>query len=127
LQFGAEYQLTVLNTSLYEISASGIFGALYHSFFQQFKPTGSFPYIGFSTQRFDDYGRLIYTDSNFGIFAFPFMLGPLSNFITSKGQYDYNNLTIFNCYSIIAFFGWIFFLFLFLTAFSLSRYFRNKR
>lgn len=59
--------------------------------------------------------------------AFPFMLGPLSNFITSKGQYDYNNLTIFNYYSIIAFCGWIFFLFLCLTAFSLSRYFRNKR
>lgn len=86
LQFGAEYQLTVLNASLYEISASGIFGALYHSFFQQFKPTGSFPYIGFSTQRFDDYGRLIYTDSNFGIFAFPFMLGLLLGFVLLKSK-----------------------------------------
>lgn len=77
LQFGADYQLTVLNASLYEPSASGFFGAIYHFFLQLFEPSDNFPYIGFSTQRFADYGRLVYTDSNYGIFAFPFMLSLL--------------------------------------------------
>lgn len=86
LQFGADYQLTVLNTSLYEVGANGIFGAIYHFFFEPFETTASFPYLGFSTTRFDDYGKLIYTDSNFGIFAFPFMLSLLLSPVLLKSK-----------------------------------------
>lgn len=95
LQFGSDYQLTVLNASLYELSASGIFAAVYHFFIDGFETTKMFPYIGFSTMRFADYGRLVYTDSNFGIFAFPFMLALLlSPVLLKSGRISKSGKTV---------------------------------
>lgn len=93
LQFGADYQLTVFNASLYEVSASGFMASLYHFFVQQFVPLDVFPYIQVGYHHFADFGKSMYTDSNFGIFAFPFMfaivLAPVltkSKKISSSGK-----------------------------------------
>lgn len=59
--------------------------------------------------------------------AFPFMLGPLSNFISSKGCIGLDGTTAISRYSVIAFSGWVFFLLIFFVSFSISRYIRNKR
>lgn len=74
LQFGADYQLTVFNASLYEVSASGFMASLYHFFVQPFVSLDVFPYIQIAYHHFADFGKNMYIDSNFGVFAFPFML-----------------------------------------------------
>lgn len=74
LQFGADYQLTIADASLYELGADGIIPSVFHYFLQPFGLTGEFPYIGFEYLRLTDYGRYAYIDTNFGIFAIPFML-----------------------------------------------------
>lgn len=73
-QFGADYQLTIADASLYQLGADGIIPSIVHYFLQPFGFKGEFPYIGFDYFRLSDYGRFVYVDSNFGIFAFPFTL-----------------------------------------------------
>ncbi len=77
LQFGADYQLTIADASLYELGADGIVPSFIHYFLQPFGILSEFPYIGFEYMRLSDYGRFIYVDSNFGIFAVPFMISLL--------------------------------------------------
>ncbi len=76
-QFGTDYQLTVANASLYEIGAGGIFPSLFHYFLQPFEFSAQFPFITFSYLPLADYGKTVYIDSSFGIFALPFMLSLL--------------------------------------------------
>lgn len=73
-QFGADYQLTIADASLYELGADGIIPSVIHYFLQPFGIINEFPYIGFDYLKLSDYGRYVYVDSNFGIFAIPFML-----------------------------------------------------
>lgn len=77
LQFGADYQLTIADASLYRLGADGIMPSIVHYFLQPLGLNGEFPYIGFDYFRLSDYGRFVYVDSNFGIFAFPFNLALL--------------------------------------------------
>lgn len=74
LQFGATYQLTVADTSNYEIFAGGFIPAMYHYFIQPFRFSEYFPFVQIEIVRFADYGRTIYIDDSFGVFAIPFML-----------------------------------------------------
>ncbi len=93
LQFGTDYQLTLANASLYDGGANGIIPAIFHYFLQPFSVSGEFPYITLSYLALSDYGKEMYIDSNFGIFALPFMLGLLfcpmlirSKKISAKGK-----------------------------------------
>lgn len=74
LQFGADYQLTIANASLYEIGADGIAPSIIHYFLQPLGLTESFPFIGFDYFALSGYGRYAYIDANYGIFALPFNL-----------------------------------------------------
>ncbi|MEE1011193.1 MAG: hypothetical protein U0L11_04050 [Acutalibacteraceae bacterium] len=74
LQFGTDYQLTVANASEYKLFAGGIFSSVFHYFLQPFVSYEFFPYIGISLSRISDYGKAMYIDTNFGLFAVPFML-----------------------------------------------------
>lgn len=74
LQFGTDYQLTVTDTSFYELSTAGIFPSILHYFFQPFSFSEIFPYIGINRTVLSDYGKYVYIDANFGIFAYPIML-----------------------------------------------------
>ena len=74
LQFGTDYQLTVADASEYELFTGGIMPALYHYFLQPFVTGEFFPYIQINLMRFAGYGRSMYIDSSFGIFALPFTL-----------------------------------------------------
>lgn len=74
LQFGADYQLTIADASLYQLGADGIMPSIVHYFLQPFGMNAEFPYIGFDYLKLSDYGRFVYVDSNFGIFAYPFTL-----------------------------------------------------
>ncbi len=74
LQFGTDYQLTVANASSYELYPGGIIPAIFHYFIQPFEISDQFPYIQLDFLRLGDYGRSLYIDSSFGIFAVPFML-----------------------------------------------------
>lgn len=74
LQFGADYQLTVANASQYEIYPGGLIPALLHYFIQPFVAADMFPYVQLDFLRFAGYGRSLYIDSSFGIFAVPFIL-----------------------------------------------------
>lgn len=85
-QFGTDYQLTVANASLYEIGLSGIFPAIFHYFLQPFEASAQFPYIAFSYLPLADYGKAVYIDSSFGIFALPFMLSLLLNPVLFKSK-----------------------------------------
>lgn len=77
LQFGTAYQLTVANTAYYEFYAGGIFPTIFHYFLQPFKAGDMFPFVQLEYFRLAGYGRSLYIDSNFGIFAVPFMLSLL--------------------------------------------------
>lgn len=74
LQFGTDYQLTIANASKYELFAGGIFQSIFHYFLQPFVSNEFFPYIGLGLSRVSDYGKSLYIDTNFGLFAIPFML-----------------------------------------------------
>ncbi len=74
LQFGADYQLTIADASLYELGADGIVPSIVHYFLQPLGLTEEFPFIGFDYFALSDYGRYVYVDVNYGIFAFPFNL-----------------------------------------------------
>lgn len=84
LQFGADYQLTIADASLYQLGADGIIPSVIHYFLQPFGLLEEFPYIGFEYFRLSDYGRFVYVDSNFGIFALPFTLALFLSIIIFK-------------------------------------------
>lgn len=86
LQFGADYQLTIADASLYELGTDGIFPSIVHYFLQPFGLLEEFPYIGFDYFRLSDYGRFVYVDSNFGILALPFMLSLLLSIFIFKSK-----------------------------------------
>lgn len=86
LQFGTDYQLTLANVTCYDGGLNGIIPSIYHYFIQPFVPSNVFPYITLSYLQFSDYGKDIYIDSNFGIFAFPFMLGILFSPVLIKSK-----------------------------------------
>jgi len=86
LQFGTDYQLTVANASEYELFAGGIFSSFFHYFLQPFVSNEFFPYIGLNLSRISDYGKAIYTDANFGLFAIPFMLSLLLSPVLFKSK-----------------------------------------
>lgn len=77
LQFGTAYQLTVANTAYYEFYAGGIIPTLFHYFIQPLKAGDMFPFVQLEYFRLAGYGRSLYIDSNFGVFAVPFMLSLL--------------------------------------------------
>lgn len=77
LQFGADYQLTIANASLYELGVDGIIPSIIHYFFQPFGLGKSFPFVEFDYVSLSDYGRYAYVDMNYGVFAFPFNLSLL--------------------------------------------------
>ncbi len=85
-QFGTDYQLTLANASLYDGGANGIIPAIFHYFLQPFSSSNEFPYITFSYLALKDYGKQVYIDSNFGIFAMPFMLSLLLSFAFFKSK-----------------------------------------
>ena len=86
LQFGADYQLTIADASLYELGADGIIPSIIHYFFQPLGLLDRFPYIGFDYFRLSDYGRFVYVDSNFGIFALPFNLALLMSIFIFRSK-----------------------------------------
>ncbi len=85
-QFGTDYQLTLANASLYDGGANGIFPAIFHYFLQPFDLSSEFPYITFSYVPLRDYGKQVYIDSNFGVFAMPFMLSLLLSPVLFKSK-----------------------------------------
>lgn len=86
LQFGTDYQLTLANASLYDAGANGLIPALFHYFLQPLGVSSEFPYLTFSYLALRDYGKQVYIDSNFGIFAMPFMLSLLLSFVLFKSK-----------------------------------------
>ncbi len=76
-QFGTDYQLTLANTTLYDAGANGIIPTVFHYFLQPFSVSNEFPYITFGYLALKDYGKQVYIDSNFGLFAVPFMISLL--------------------------------------------------
>lgn len=73
-QFGTDYQLTLANASLYDRGVNGLMPAIIHYFLQPFGFSQEFPYMSFTLVGLKDYGKQVYIDSNFGVFAMPFML-----------------------------------------------------
>jgi hypothetical protein len=86
LQFGADYQLTIADASLYELGADGIVPSIVHYFLQPLGLTEAFPFIGFDYFALSDYGRYVYVDMNYGIFAFPFNLFILLSIFILKSK-----------------------------------------
>ena len=86
LQFGTDYQLTLANASLYDGGVNGIIPAVFYYFIQPFAPSNEFPYLTLSYLDFSDSGKQMYIDSNFGIFAFPFMLGLIFSPVLIKSK-----------------------------------------
>ena len=86
LQFGTDYQLTLSNVTLYDGGANGIIPAIIHYFLQPFGFSQDFPYFSFSLIGLRDYGKQVYIDSNFGIFAMPFMLSLLLSPVIFKSR-----------------------------------------
>ena len=86
LQFGTDYQLTLANASLYDGGVNGIVPAIFHYFLQPFSVSNEFPYLTFSYLALRDYGKQVYIDSNFGVFALPFMLSLLLSPVLFKSK-----------------------------------------
>jgi len=86
LQFGTDYQLTVADASKYELFSGGFAAAFYHYFLQPFISDEFFPYIHLDFTRFAGYGRSMYIDSCFGIFAIPFMFSLLLSPVILKNK-----------------------------------------
>lgn len=86
LQFGADYQLTIADASLYELGIDGLIPSIAHYFLQPLGFTGEFPFIGFDYFTLSDYGRYVYVDMNYGIFALPFTLSLLLSVFIFKSK-----------------------------------------
>ena len=103
LQFGSSYQLTIMNASLYKLTAGGLFNSLFYYFVQPFVASDRFPYIQLAYHHFADFGRNIYTDSNFGVFAFPFMLSLLFSPVIFRSRKVARNGKILLSVSLVSF------------------------
>lgn len=86
LQFGADYQLTIADASLYKLGIDGLIPSIVHYFLQPFGFTDAFPFIGFDYLNLSDYGRFVYVDMNYGIFALPFTLSLLLRVFIFKSK-----------------------------------------
>lgn len=86
LQFGAAYQLTIADASLYKLGIDGLIPSIVHYFLQPFGFTSEFPFIGFDYFTLSDYGRFVYVDMNYGIFALPFTLSVLLSVFVFKSK-----------------------------------------
>lgn len=102
LQFGTDYQLTVANPSKYEFFAGGAAHAIFHYFLQPFVPNEFFPYIGLGITRIADYGKAIYIDASFGIFAVPFMLSLFLSPILFKSKSISKSIKIILALSLVS-------------------------
>lgn len=71
--FGANYQLTLADTSTYSLSSMLALPAFYHFFLQAPKIDSVFPYLHPAVSRLSDYGveRVVYTSSSVGSIFFP--------------------------------------------------------
>lgn len=103
MQFGTAYQLTVANTAYYEFYAGGIFPTIFHYFLQPFKAGDMFPFVQLEYFRLAGYGRSLYIDSNFGVFAVPFMLSLLLSTCIFKSKSVSRNGKIMLGVSLISF------------------------
>ncbi len=103
LQFGTAYQLTVANTAYYEFYAGGIIPAIFHYFLQPFRTADMFPFVQLEYFRLAGYGRSLYIDTNFGIFAVPFMLSILLSPCIFKSKNIFRNGKILLGTSLISF------------------------
>ena len=86
LQFGTDYQLTVADTSKYELFSGGFAAAIYHYFLQPFISDEFFPYIQLDFTRFAGYGRSMYIDNCFGLFSIPFMFSLFLSPVVFKNE-----------------------------------------
>lgn len=86
LQFGADYQLTIANASLYKPGIDGFIPSVVHYFLQPLGLSDKFPFIGFDYLALSSYGRYVYVDMNFGIFALPFNLSLLLSAFVFKSK-----------------------------------------
>ena len=87
--FGNSYQLTLADTSLYTLSLSMLFPALYHYFLQPPEMNGIFPYVHPSYVNLGCYGTWTYLYRTVGALFFPAVWGnalmiPLSKKDTKK-------------------------------------------
>ncbi|MBO5915195.1 MAG: hypothetical protein J6Q72_07590 [Clostridia bacterium] len=75
--FGANYQLTLTDTSTYSLSGALFLPSLYHFFIQPPHIDGAFPYLHPVTRRFAEYSveRMVYTDRSVGSLFFPITWG----------------------------------------------------
>ena len=75
--FGANYQLTITDTSTYSLSATLALPAMYHFFFQTPIFDGEFPFLHPSSARLDSYNvhRTVYISHSVGSFFFPITWG----------------------------------------------------
>lgn len=84
--FGSAYQLTVADTSTYSLSGSGFFPMIYQYFLRGFELIPEFPFIKIPLDNITDIGKYVYTDSNIGIFAMPFMIAILFSFFVFRSR-----------------------------------------
>ena len=75
--FGANYQLTLADTSTYSLSGALFLPSLYHFFIQPPKLDSVFPYLHPVTRRMSEYAveRMVYTDRSVGSLFFPITWG----------------------------------------------------
>ena len=75
--FGANYQLTLADTSTYSLSGALALPALYHFFLQPPSFDGSFPFLHPNSVRLDNYNvtRVVYTSQSVGSIFFPITWG----------------------------------------------------
>ena len=103
LQFGTAYQLTVADTSYYELYGGGIFHTLFHYFVQPLRISDMFPFVQFEYFRLAGYGRSLYIDSNFGMLALPFMLSLLLSPVIFRSKTTHGNSKIMLSVLLISF------------------------
>lgn len=71
-EFGTSYQLTILNTSLYELNLSAVIPCILFYFLHPLTVSGEFPFLHMQNIGNVGYYRTIYIDHNFGIMMLPF-------------------------------------------------------
>lgn len=75
--FGANYQLTLADTSTYSLTSALALPAFYHFFLQPPKVDSVFPFLHPAVQRLEEYGvqRVVYTSHSVGSVYFPVTWG----------------------------------------------------
>lgn len=69
--FGTAYQLTITDTSKYELRFEELPYALWHYVSIKPKESLSYPYITLNNNRFYEYGRYVYQDATIGLLSVP--------------------------------------------------------